>query len=85
MYTRDFGGIKSDGTLYELEREYSSPPPPPPQSPAPPEQKAPFGLDILRGMSTEEMLRIAAAFLLLFGKEGDNSLFFLILAAMLLL
>ena len=33
MYTRDFGGIKSDGTLYELEREYSSPPPPPRKAP----------------------------------------------------
>ncbi len=91
IYSRDFGGIKSDGQLYNFEREYN-------QSrrydnyesndegreiyPEKPKNKG--ALDFLRRLEIDDLILIGIGILLLLDSEEDNDIFLLIIALMLL-
>ncbi|MBR4278732.1 MAG: hypothetical protein IKT34_01020 [Clostridia bacterium] len=98
MYSRDFGGIKSEGQLYNYEREYnesrerdfarddreknhqerekselcSS------------ERTKGTGLDFLRDLRLDDLILIGVGILLLLDSNGENDLFVIILALLLL-
>ena len=90
MYIRDFGGIKSEGTLYNMEQEYN-------QSrnydhiredeqyePHPvhhPSKGSKF--DFLRNLKIDDLILIAIGILLLLDSEEDNDIFVLIIALLL--
>lgn len=90
-YSRDIGGIRSDGQLYEMQRrlqeearpepETPPPPPPPPSVGAPEAQKAQSSpLSFLRDLKMDDLLLLAIGFLLLTdsGQERNDLLFLLI-------
>ena len=86
-YSRDIGGIRSDGQLYEMQRrlqEESRPEaetPPPPSVGAPEAQKAQSSpLSFLRDLKMDDLLLLAIGFLLLTdsGQERNDLLFLLI-------
>lgn len=95
MYSRDFGGIKSDGQLYNYEREYN-------ESrnrngsvdeyeyrnerecehhePTPCEKSKGIRLDFLRNMQLDDLILIGIGLLLLLDSDGDNDIFVLLIA-----
>ena len=89
MYTRDFGNIRSEGTLYNMERGYYSEPSSPPENEqsAEPERKARPGglLGSLRELKLDDLLIIAIGLLLLLDSESENDRTALLIAALLLL
>ncbi len=98
MYSRDFGGIKSDGQLYNYEREYN-------QSrmqrdlsdnyeyrdikenenvESPRNEKGKgLRLDFLRDMRLDDLILIGIGLLLLLDADGDNDIFVLLIALLL--
>ena len=94
MYSRDFGGIKSEGQLYNLEREYNeSRRREDFQSAEPIEQYPPvrekekqkgLRLDFLRDLKIDDLILIGIGILLLLDSEEDNDIFVLIIAFLLL-
>ncbi len=91
MYSRDFGGIKSDGQLYNLEREYNQSrryedyhPREEEKEDCPPEPKTKGALDFLRHLEIDDLILIGIGILLLLDSEEDNDIFVLIIALMLL-
>ncbi|MBE6692684.1 MAG: hypothetical protein E7586_05115 [Ruminococcaceae bacterium] len=98
MYSRDFGGIKSDGQLYNFEREYNqsrereynqpqgygdfSPREESAEYPEKTKTKGP--LDFLRHLEIDDLILIGIGILLLLDSEEENDIFVLIIALMLL-
>lgn len=87
MYTRDFGGIKSEGQLYNLEREYN-------QSreryeiEKQPEHAAEksngLKLDFLRDLKLDDLILIGIGILLLLDSESENDIFVFLIAFLLM-
>ncbi len=91
MYSRDFGGIKSDGQLYNLEREYNQShryddyhPREEEREEFPSKPKTKGALDFLRHLEIDDLILIGIGILLLLDSEEDNDIFVLIIALMLL-
>lgn len=88
MYTRDFGGIKSEGQLYNLEREYNQsrererlePEPPVPISEKPKGLK----LDFLRDLKLDDLILIGIGILLLLDSDSENDIFVFLIAFLLM-
>lgn len=98
MYSREMGGIRSDGQLYTMEllredyRETPSPEPPPPaeqsacETSAPATGKGILNLSFLQDIKLEDLLLLAIGFLLLTGDgDGNNDLLILLVGLLLLL
>ncbi len=92
MYSRDFGGIRSEGQLYNLEREYneskirddySREEQTPEYIPKPHKEKKGLSLDFLRDMKLDDLILIGIGILLLLDSDSDNDIFVLILAFLL--
>lgn len=99
MYSRDFGGIRSEGQLYNLEREYNES-----RSrereydddrersdrncdpPEPPACEKPRGskLDFLRDLRLDDLILIGIGLLLLLDSEEENDIFVLLIAFLLM-
>lgn len=102
MYSRDFGGIKSDGQLYNMEREYNesrrydtqreyneshreedfvreSE-----QKSLSHEKSKSISLDFLRNLKLDDLILIGIGILLLLDSDGENDLFAIIIAIMLM-
>lgn len=92
MYSRDFGGIKSEGQLYNMEREYNEsrrfddyPPHEQECTHLPEKEKSKgFKLDFLRNLEIDDLILIGIGILLLLDSEEDNDIFVLIIALLLL-
>ncbi len=91
MYSRDFGGIKSDGQLYDFEREYNQSrryedytPRQEEREDCAPNSKTKGPLDFLRHLEIDDLILIGIGILLLLDSEEDNDIFVLIIALMLL-
>lgn len=98
MYSRDFGGIKSDGQLYNYEREYNEARANGYEQADEPSRQASYSehrqegiakpagrsLDFLRNMSIDDLLLIAITLLLLLDSDGDNDIFALLVVFLLL-
>lgn len=94
MYSRDFGGIRSDGQLYNLEREYNEshrhdPPPSFNEQRAEGEclQSSPkksFSLDFLRDLKIDDLILIGIGILLLLDSDSENDIFVFLIAFLLL-
>lgn len=92
MYNRDFGGIKSEGQLYNMEREYNQNRNYEPftqneedckiQPEVP--QKRLFKADFLRNLKLDDLILIGIGLLLLLDSEEENDIFTLLIALMLL-
>lgn len=92
MYSREMGGIRSDGQLYTMghppaAETYREKPPaaeecPPP---APVEKKGFLDLSFLRDIKLEDLLLLAIGFLLLTGNGEDNNDLLILLVGLLLL
>lgn len=97
MYSREMGGIRSDGQLYgmrqNLTEEPSSetfsreppreePPPPPPPAKG---RKGLLDLSFLHDLKTEDLLLLAIGFLLLTDNGEDNNDLLILLVGLLLL
>ncbi len=84
MYTRDFGGIKSEGQLYNLEREYNESYShyPPPEEPnqcegnhiAEKDKKGLLNLDFLRNLKLDDLILIGIGILLLLDSDSENDI-----------
>ena len=97
MYSREMGGIKSDGQLYGMPstppmRERESEPPPheevfrrEPPCKEEPVRKGLLDLSFLQDLKLEDLLLIAIGFLLLTDGDGANNDLLIILVALLLL
>lgn len=90
MYSRDFGGIKSDGQLYNMEREYNEARRQEefihePETKAPPAEKPKgLNLDFLRNLKLDDLILIGIGILLLLDSDGENDMFAIIIAIMLM-
>ena len=96
MYSRDFGGIKSDGQLYNLEREYNeSMHRDPPHEEVHKEEregaeKVPnlprkgFSLDFLRDLKLDDLILIGIGILLLLDSDSENDIFVFLIAFLLM-
>ncbi len=103
MYSRDFGGIKSEGQLYNMEREYNEnrenrenrekteahrePVFESPQNgeiSVKQEKQKGLRLDFLRDLKLDDLILIGIGLLLLLDSEGENDIFVLIIAFLLL-
>lgn len=91
MYNRDFGGIRSEGQLYNLEREYNESRRYEEQQSREAEretavkcdgQKRP--LDFLRNLEIDDLILIGIGILLLLDSQEENDILVLIIALMLL-
>ncbi|MBQ4316721.1 MAG: hypothetical protein IJC20_00590 [Clostridia bacterium] len=98
MYSRDFGGIKSDGQLYNYEREYNES-----RTRHEVQNDCEYGgirenehgevgrcekgkglrLDFLRDMKIDDLILIGIGLLLLLDADGDNDIFVLLIALLL--
>lgn len=95
MYSREMGGIKSDGQLYGMNRpapmqEREEPPAQETfreQLPCKeePKRKGLLDLSFLHDLKIEDLLLIAIGFLLLTDGDGENNDLLIILVALLLL
>lgn len=98
MYSREMGGIKSDGQLYGMRPEEltaetvhrplhdNAPPPPPPScEPHAQEKKGLLNLSFLQDIKLEDLLLLAIGFLLLTDCDGDNNDLLILLVGLLLL
>ncbi|MBR5779010.1 MAG: hypothetical protein IKY21_00115 [Clostridia bacterium] len=97
MYNRNFGGIKSEGQLYNYEREYNesreraereaereTSSEAIKERPEPAcDRKKGLKLDFLRDLRLDDLILIAIGLLLLLDSDGDNDLFVLIIAFLL--
>ena len=92
MYSRDFGVIRSEGQLYNLEREYNESRSrrddieeerAPKYIEEQPKEKKGFSLDFLRDMKLDDLVLIGIGILLLLDSDSDNDIFVLILAFLL--
>lgn len=96
MYSRDFGGIKSDGQLYNYEREYNDYNqsarydrdkegnyPPEKQSEHETERKRGLSLDFLRDLRADDLILIGIGLLILLDSDGENDIFALLIAFLL--
>ena len=93
MYTRDFGNIRSEGTLYNMEHGLYPPARDPEGDPA--ENAAPAEkprrplaggiLSSLRELKLDDLLLIAIGLLLLLDSDSENDPALLLLAALMLL
>lgn len=100
MYNRDFGGIKSEGQLYNYEREYNRArdqndeygrpreeernSPEPCEPPHERERKKGLRLDFLRDMKLDDLILIGIGLLLLLDSDGENDMFALLIAFLLI-
>lgn len=89
MYSRDFGGIKSDGQLYNLEREYGDPYRREEQEKEEriSEERLPkksFSLDFLRDLKLDDLILIGIGILLLLDSDGENDIFVFLIAFLLM-
>ena len=96
MYSRDMGGIRSDGQLYGMRPEeltaetvrrtpHDEPPPPPPETEKR-EKKGLLDLSFLHDIKIEDLLLLAIGFLLLTDDcEENNDLLILLVGLLLLL
>lgn len=86
VYTRDFGGIKSDGQLYNLEREYNQSrerfEPEPPASIC--EKPKGLKLDFLRDLKLDDLILIGIGILLLLDSDSENDIFVFLIAFLLI-
>jgi hypothetical protein len=89
MYSRDFGGIRSEGQLYNFEREYNEARSFEQKSedhkeacPETVRRKGP--LDFLRTLEIDDLILIGIGILLLLDSEEENDILVLIIALMLL-
>lgn len=98
MYSRDFGGIKSDGQLYNYEREYNES-----REQHEPQNRFDYNetresqeaglqthdrgkglkLDFLRDLRLDDLILIGIGLLLLLDADGDNDIFVLLIALLL--
>lgn len=97
MYSRDFGGIQSEGQLYNYEREYNESrnreTQPPCQEEHPqsrelteaPKKNPPKGLSFLRDLKLDDLLLIGIGLILLLDSEEENDIFSLLIAVLLML
>ena len=94
MYSREMGGIKSDGQLYGMNHPISVPEREEPaaetfreQTPCrdEPKRKGLLDLSFLHDLKIEDLLLIAIGFLLLTDGDGENNDLLIILVALLLL
>ena len=98
MYSRDFGGIKSDGQLYNYEREYN-------ESRRQQDSRDDYEcrdikekeddilpncekgkglrLDFLRNLRIDDLILIGIGLLLLLDADGENDIFVLLIALLL--
>lgn len=90
MYSRDFGGIKSEGQLYNFEREYNEShryddhqTDPEPASIQEHRKPKGFKLDFLRDLKLDDLILIGIGILLLLDSEEENDIFVLIIALLL--
>lgn len=99
MYSRDFGGIQSEGQLYNFERQYNENraredfPQNPIEEPTPKIEEVPvmkrerrsgFGLDFLRDLRLDDLILIGIGILLLLDSDSENDIFILIIALFLM-
>ena len=89
MYSRDFGGIKSDGQLYNLEREYgdSLRQEHREKEDCAQEERLPkksFSLDFLRDLKLDDLILIGIGILLLLDSDGENDIFVFLIAFLLM-
>ena len=94
MYNRDFGGIKSEGQLYNMEQEYrySQNYDTPLQEdkaqeagifPSNKSKKGKSALGFLKNLNTDDLILIGIGLLLLLDSEEENDIFVLIIALLL--
>ena len=97
MYNRDFGGIKSEGQLYNMEQEYRySQSPQNYQSQEPQEEakeviplpekhnrKGKSALSFLKNLNADDLILIGIGLLLLLDSEEENDMLVLIIALLL--
>ena len=96
MYSRNLGGIKSDGQLLEMQEELrrsyaeEHEPEPEPQAalPSPPPPKAEGGkrlldLGFLKNIQIDDLILIGIGILLLLDSDGGNDMLVLLIALML--
>lgn len=89
---KNYQGIRSEGQLYNLEREYNEarareehhPEAPPSAQQASGNIKRGFRLDFLRDLKLDDLILIGIGLLLLLDSDGDNDIFVLILAFLLM-
>lgn len=96
MYSRDFGGIKSEGQLYNYEREYNESRNSRDyreeeqtehngqETPKPCEPSKGFKLGFLRDLKADDLILIGIGLLLLLDSDGENDIFVLLIAFLLL-
>lgn len=87
MYSRDFGGIRSEGQLYNLEREYNQTREPIREPPKPePICEKPKGLSLgfLRDLKIDDLLLIGIGLLLLLDSDSENDVLVFLIAFLLL-
>ena len=99
MYSREMGGIKSDGQLYGMNRPAPSPErteeparevfrevfPEQPPCKEEPKRKGLLDLSFLHDLKIEDLLLISIGFLLLTDGDGENNDLLILLVALLLL
>ena len=96
MYSRDFGGIKSDGQLYNLEREYNESAHREPYTNTDYREergdahcssdvtKKGFSLDFLRDLKIDDLILIGIGILLLLDSDSENDIFVFLIAFLLM-
>ncbi len=92
MYSREMGGIRSDGQLYTMghppETETFREEPPVRETcsvPEAPKKKGLLDLSFLQNLKLEDLLLLAIGFLLLTGNGEDNNDLLILLVGLLLL
>ena len=93
MYNRDFGGIKSEGQLYNFEQEYnasrrqeepsSSEPTASPDRPCE-REASPSRNGLFRNLQIDDLILIGIGILLLLDSDQNNDIFVLVLALLLI-
>ncbi len=96
MYSRDFGGIKSEGQLYNYEREYNESRDDRDcreqehtehngqEAPKPCERSKGLKLGFLRDLKIDDLILLGIGLLLLLDSDGENDIFVLLIAFLLL-
>ncbi len=85
MYSRDFGGIKSEGQLYNFEREYNQSRDRQEYEKMPERVEKPKGLklDFLRDLKLDDLILIGIGLLLLLDSDSENDIFVYLIAFLL--
>jgi len=90
MYSRDFGGIKSEGQLYNMQQEYRDEGEEMPQYrreeeyPPEKEEKRGFSLDFLRNLRLDDLILIGIGILLLLDSDKENDMIVFLIAFLLM-